>query len=214
MFTKKRRISKSQLIVIGSLTLVFSGLLMVGHKFFNEHNLKNQEQIKIEEFFNEEEKEDIIDTENVGVQPEKNDKKQIDYNYIAVLEIESINLKRGLVSPDSKYNNVNYNIQIMETSNMPNIENSNLILAGHNGTSYVSFFKNLYKMSEGDLINVYYQGYKYVYQYNNSYEVDKTGVVSIIRDRNKNTITLITCKKNSKDKQLVFIGYLIDKVKY
>ena len=59
-----------------------------------------------------------------------------------------------------------------------------------------------------------YQGYKYVYQYSNSYEVDKTGIVSIIRDKNKNAITLITCKKNSKDKQLVFIGYLIDKVEY
>lgn len=214
MLARKRKISKSQLALIGSLLLILSGLLIIGHHYLSQYNLKNQEQDMIEEFFNEEIDEDTSNGETTEVQPEKTEQKQVDYNYIAVLEIESINLKRGLVSPDSKYNNVNYNIQIMETSNMPNIENSNLILAGHNGTSYVSFFKNLYKMSEGDLINVYYQGYKYVYQFNNSYEVDKTGVVSIIRDKNKNAITLITCKKNSKDKQLVFIGYLVDKVEY
>lgn len=38
--------------------------------------------------------------------------KVTNYNYIAILEIPSINLKRGLVDPNSKYNNVNYNIQI------------------------------------------------------------------------------------------------------
>ncbi len=214
MFAKKRRINKSQLALIGSLLLILSGFFILGHHYVSKYNLESQEQEMIEEFFNEEVNENIIESEDTDVQSEKVQQKQEDYNYVAVLEIESINLKRGLVNPNSKYNNVNYNIQIMETSNMPDVENSNLILAGHNGSSYVSFFKNLYKMSEGDLINIYYQGYKYVYQFSNSYEVDKTGIVSIIRDKNKNAITLITCKKNSKDKQLVFIGYLIDKVEY
>lgn len=214
MLTRKRKISKSQLALIGSFLLIFSGLLIIGHHYYSQYSLKNQEQEMIEQFFNEDKTEDIFESEDSEIEPEKGEQKQIDYNYIAVLEIESINLKRGLVNPDSKYNNVNYNIQIMDTSNMPNVENSYLILAGHNGTSSVSFFKYLYKMNEGDLINVYYQGYKYVYQYSNSYEVDKTGIVSIVREKNKNSITLITCKKNSKDKQLVFIGYLIDKVEY
>ncbi len=214
MLPRKKRISRSQLALIGSLLLIFSGLLIIGHHYVNQYNFKNQNLEKIEDFFEEEVKEEVPISEDNEVQEKKEDTKQVNYNYIAVLEIESINLKRGLVSQDSKYNNVNYNIQIIETSNMPNVENSNLILAGHNGTSYVSFFKNLYKMKEGDLINIYYQGYKYVYQYSNFYEVDKTGNVSIVRDKSKNTITLITCKKNSKDKQLVFIGYLIDKVEY
>ena len=39
------------------------------------------------------------------------------------------------------------------------------------------------------------------------YEVLKTGKVSIKRDKNKSTITMITCK--GSDKQLVVIGYLV-----
>lgn len=96
---------------------------------------------------------------------------------------------------------------------MPDVDKGNFIVAGHNGNSYISFFKNLHKMNSGDLINIYYNGYKYVYKYDNFYEVEKTGTVNIVRDKNKTAVTLITCKRNS-NKQLVFIGYLIDKVEY
>ena len=52
------------------------------------------------------------------------------------------------------------------------------------------------------------------YKLNNSYDTDKDGKVEIVRNRYKNTITLITCKKGTKDKQTIFIGYLVDKVEY
>ena len=38
--------------------------------------------------------------------------------------------------------------------------------------------------------------------------------IDIKRDRSVNTITLITCKKNDLDKQVVYIGYLINKETY
>ena len=41
------------------------------------------------------------------------------------------------------------------------------------------------------------------------YDKEKTGYIEIIRNRNKNTITLITCKKNT-NLQTVFIGYMKD----
>ena len=65
---------------------------------------------------------------------------------------------------------------------MPNIENGNLILASHSGTSNISYFKNLYKMQEGNKIYIYYSGIKYVYVLNNIYDVNKTGEVEIKRD--------------------------------
>ena len=61
------------------------------------------------------------------------------YDYVAILEIPDINIKKGLLSIDNKYNDIAYNIAIMETSQMPDIKNSNLILASHNGNSPVSF---------------------------------------------------------------------------
>ena len=136
------------------------------------------------------------------------------YDYIAVLEIPSINLKRGLVDYHSKYNNIKYNIQIINKKGIPIEDNTNLVLAAHNGTSNVSFFNNLYKMKIGDTIILYYNGIRYIYAFDNYYEVEKDGTVEIYKDIGKTTITLITCDHNSVDKQLVFIGYLIDKENY
>ena len=60
----------------------------------------------------------------------------------------------------------------------------------------------------------YSNGIKYEYKIADIYDVDKTGTVNISRDKNRTTITLITCKKYSKDKQTVFIGYLSNKEAY
>ena len=66
------------------------------------------------------------------------------------MEIPSISLKTGLVDFKSSENNVNKRVQIIAGSQMPNIKKGNLILAAHSGTSNISYFKNLYKMQEGN----------------------------------------------------------------
>ena len=75
-------------------------------------------------------------------------------------------------------------------------------------------FKNLYKMQEGNEIYIYYSGMKYVYILNNIYDVNKTGEVEIKRDFNKNTLTLITCTKDSDTKQTIYISYLKNTEQY
>lgn len=213
---KRKKDIKSRILIFGSFFLILSGIFIIGSNYYDIKKLKQTEEEKVETFFVEDIEEDSEVTDEIVEEPTENktEKTIVDYDYIAVLEIPSIGLKRGLVEYGSKYNDVKYNIQIIEKSKMPDIENGNLILAGHNGNSYVSFFRNLYKIKDNDLINVYYNGYKYIYKFSNSYEDAKTGTINIVRDNNKNTITLITCKKNSNDKQLVFIGYLVDKVSY
>lgn len=139
--------------------------------------------------------------------------KTINNKYVAVLEIPSIDLKKGLVSLDDKYNNADYNIQTIESSLMPNVANGNLILAAHSGSSSISYFKNLHKMNINDKLIVYYNGIKYTYVLSNYYDIDKTGYADIVRDKNQNTLTLITCKRGT-DKQTIFISYLKNKVKY
>ena len=147
-------------------------------------------------------------------EPKENKKSNIINNYIAILEIPDLNIYNGLYNKYSKYNDVKYNVAILPNSSMPDIENSNLILASHNGTSNVSYFRNLSNINESTLIYLYYNGYKYIYKYHHSYEVIKNGVVEIKRDRFVNTITLITCKENDDTKQVVYIGYLISKESY
>lgn len=206
---KKRK--ENKIIILIGILLITSSIMFFVYDIYKNTKKEVQEVKMVENFFEEEPQEEV--KEEVK-EEETNNSSSPSYNYIAILEIPSINLKRGIVDFNSKYNNVKYNIQIIEHSQMPNVENSNLILAGHNGTSSVSFFKDLYKLKEDSLIYLYYDGYKYIYKLNNYYDTDKDGKVEIIRNRYKTTITLITCKKGTKDKQTVFIGYLVDKVEF
>ena len=67
---------------------------------------------------------------------------------------------------NAKLKDVNYNIKIVDGSLMPYVRNGNLILAGHNGSAYISFFKNLYKLDINDSVYVYFDGIKYEYKIN------------------------------------------------
>lgn len=207
-----KKIRTNNIIKFIGLILIAISCFMFIYNYANHKKLDKQEEIKIEDFF----KEEISTSDEVTTPTEstKEEIKSVNYNYIAVLEIPSINLKRGLVDPSSKYNNVNYNIQILNSSTMPNVTNGNLILAGHNGASYISFFKNLYKLNNDDKVYVYYNGYKYEYSISKIYDTSKDGHIDVYRDNQKTTITLITCKKNTKDTQTVYIGYLTNKVAY
>ena len=127
------------------------------------------------------------------------------YNYIGILEIPKLNLKRGFLDLNSRYNNVDYNITVINGSTFPNQENNNLILAAHSGPCSVCYFDKLYKLSDGDVAYVTYAGEKHSYKIVNIYEVEKTGKVAIYRDISKSTLTLITCTRNSDTKQTVYI---------
>lgn len=128
--------------------------------------------------------------------------------YIGILEIKKIKLKKGFYKLNSNLNNVDKNIMIVSSSNMPDVNKGNLILASHSGNSSVSYFRYLDKLDMEDIASIYYLGNKYDYKLVNYYDVNKNGSVQIIKNNDINTLTLITCKKNT-DKQTVFIFELI-----
>ena len=124
--------------------------------------------------------------------------------YLGILEIKKIKLRKGFYKLNSNLNNVDKNIMIVSSSNMPDVNKGNLILASHSGNSSVSYFRDLDKLDMVDIASIYYLGKKYDYKLINYYDVDKNGSVQIIKNNDINTLTLITCKKNT-DKQTVFI---------
>lgn len=146
---------------------------------------------------------------NQKIENENENKQVIKMEYIAYLKIPKIGLTQGLVSKNSKYNNVDMNIQVINPSDYPNVNNGNLILAAHSGTSYIAYFKNLYQLEKEDDVTVIYNDKDYNYKISNIYTVPKNGNVPIYRDTNRTTITLITCTKNDETTQTVYIGYLI-----
>lgn len=130
----------------------------------------------------------------------------INTNINPVLEIPKINLKQEFYPNDKEKNNVDKGIQVIESSKMPN-QKGNLILASHSGNTEIAYFKHLDIININDMVFIYYKNIKYKYIITNIYDVEKTGYVDIKRDKNKQTLTLITCKKNT-NKQTIYIGYL------
>ncbi len=129
--------------------------------------------------------------------------------YLGVLEIPRISLKRGFYGTDSKYNTIEYNVTLVRGSTMPDVDKGNLILMAHSGDAYISFFAYLYKLDIGNDIYVTYNAVKYHYKLINKYDVDKDGTVSIVRNYDKTTLTLITCTKDDSTKQTVYIAELV-----
>lgn len=129
--------------------------------------------------------------------------------YIGYITIPSIDFKRGFTKIDSKYNNVNRNLYVHPSSNYPDKENGNMIVLSHSGTSSISYFKHLYKLGIEDDVYVSYNNVDYHYRVKKIYEEPKNGKIAIKRNKNKKTITLITCTKDNKETQTVYVCELV-----
>lgn len=136
------------------------------------------------------------------------------YYYIGYLEIPKISFKKGFVDINSQDNVVSKNITIISGSKYPNINKGNFIIAGHSGTGVHSYFKNLYKLSVNDKAYVYYKDVKYTYKIVKIYKQPKNGSIAIYRDYNKTTLTLVTCTKDDKTTQTIYIAELVNKGSY
>ena len=195
---RKNKLNKRLLIVIGVFLILISSLV-IGFKIFKREEIKVQEKEQIDSFFDEIK----IEKQVPQTQTKKEEKQPIQDKYIAVLEIPKIDLKRGLVEPKSWRNNVKYNIQILDKSSMPDVDKGNFILAAHSGNSSVSYFKRL-----KDNVYLYYEGKKLTYKVVTKYEIPKTGKAEIIRNKEKNTLTLISCRTGT-NYQIVVVCELI-----
>ena len=224
MFLKRTKENKNvnkkeQLIkLVASFIFLIGSFMYIGRIAYNYY-VELSDYNKAQEFLNigKEEVEEIkvdIDEEGIKEQPKQEEKKTSNYNYIGVLEIPKINIKRGFLNIKDKGNNVNKNLQVIKGSDMPNVKNGNLIIAAHSGNSYISYFKNLHKLSNDDVAYVYFNNIKYTYKVAGKYDVEKTGKVVIHRDNKKNTLTLITCSQTDKSKQIVYILELESEVNY
>ena len=211
------------LIVLSLCLLFYDRIVLIKSNVFAEIEMekyreRGEDVDKDEDDVTDEEIDDSeiedYDEDNLPKEPSASTKSKIRKEYIGYLEIKKINLKQGFLSKNSRYNNVNYNIQLLGPSNYPDKELGNVIIAGHSGNSYLGFFKNLYKLKLGDEAKITYKGYVYNYKIVNIYNVKKTGTVKVIRDYKKSCLTLITCThNNAKKEQTVYILELTSKEK-
>lgn len=215
--SKKKEIKKSQILLIGSL-LVFVGILVI---FWNNFLVLRDEvysDLKVDIVIEKNDgKKDITKVPVTNNLPEDTNQESnntnaptnsnINYdNYLGVLEIPRISLKRGFFDINSKYNDIQYNVTMVKGSTMPDKVNGNLILMAHSGDAYISYFAYLYMLKPGDPVYVTYEKKKYTYRIVNIYDVPKVGQVTINRNYNRTTLTLITCTKNNDQSQTIYIA--------
>ena len=164
--------------------------------FYNGHEVV---EVEIEE------KEDIREP---IVQEEPPQEEVVTNEYIGYLTIPKINLTKGFLDQRSPENDVDKNILVIEGSNYPDKEKGNLIIAGHSGASWKSFFRDLHQVEIGDIAYVTYKNKKYIYKVVNIYTQPKIGKLAIYRNYDKTTLTLITCTNNDATTQTVYIAEL------
>jgi len=208
----KKNVSKMKCqYKIFGISFIIIGILLIGvyqYRISRENKLDDE---AVDIYFEKQEEalEDITNEEIIEEKEESKESSEPLYEYIGVLEIPSINFKRGLLDMNDKNNTVSKNIQVLKDSDYPDVVNGNLIIAGHSGSGRIAFFKNLYKLSKGEESYIYYKNKKYIYKMIESYEVQKTGIVPIKNYENKTILTLITCSQD-EEKQIVFINELIE----
>ena len=201
---------KCQYKIFG-ISFIIIGILLIGvyqYRISRENKLDDE---AVDIYF-EKQQEVVEDISNEEIAEEKEESKESSeplYEYIGVLEIPSINFKRGFLDIDDKNNTVSKNIQVLNGSEYPDVVNGNFMIAGHSGSGRIAFFKNLYKLSKGEESYIYYKNKKYIYKMIESYEVQKTGIVPIKNYENKTILTLITCSQD-ESKQIVFINELVE----
>ena len=198
-----RNMKKSQTLLLGSL-FIFIGILSFSWNYlekirealFSDMKISMMDAPKTVDYNN-----------NDDITPEVINNVNVESNY--TIDYSS-GLKRGFYGLDSRYNNIKYNVTLVEGSSLPDVYQGNLILMAHSGDSYISFFAYLYKLNVGDDCFVTYNGNSYHYVIVNIYEVEKNGIVSIRRNKEKNTLTLITCTKDNDYSQTVYIAELVE----
>ena len=198
---------KSRLYILVGFFFILMGLIIYSGKVIYNEYLERKDNQKVEEFLDIQDDRDVdeiyFDTE--VIEEIEDITTPADTNYIGVLEIPKINLKRGFFSIDNPDNTVSRNIQVIKESDMPDVENGLLIIAGHSGTGRLAFFKELHKLSDMDKVYIYYKNTKYTYTVIDKYEVEKTGRALIKRKKNITSLALITCNQEDKTKQIIYI---------
>lgn len=129
--------------------------------------------------------------------------------YSDYIEIPKLSLKHNLYFDNDEKNNVEYNVEVINGSNLPNYNGGTLFLAGHSGNGNNAFFNDIDQLTLKDEIYIEYNFVSYKYIINDIYYQNKNGTLNYEMDFNHTNIVLITCDKSNKERQLVIIGNLI-----
>ena len=138
----------------------------------------------------------IADTNNYN----KTQKIVIKDGSTGVVEIPAINVLAQITEGSDSETLRNY-VGVIEGSSRPG-QTGNYALAAHNNIE-TEIFRDLHKLVEGDLVNIYTQSKMYTYKIVSKYTVAPTQIEVLDKPENKKEITLITCNYNATARVIV-----------
>lgn len=199
------------LIIIGTLALLSDYIKEKRDVVFSEMNLTLSASFYENEINDEDESSEVVDNiDNSNDTKVEEDNSNYTYEeYLGILEIPKIGFYKGFYKKDSNLNNVQFNLYVHPVSDYPDVNNGNLIIAGHSGNYNNSYFANLYQLVNDDVIIIHYGNLKYTYKIVNIYNEKKTGTIRIFRNKEKSVVTLITCTKDDEYHQTIYIAELV-----
>ncbi|MBQ8681891.1 MAG: sortase [Bacilli bacterium] len=122
--------------------------------------------------------------------------------------IPRINLRKFVYTMDSDLNNVDYNVEILDSSNL---ERKVIFLASHSGGGKASYFDNLVYLEKGDIIRLKGIDFRYVFVVEEEFYIQKNGYFDNFFENEENVLYMITCSLKYIDKQLIVKARLISK---
>lgn len=201
------KLSNKTVVIIGFI-IIGIGIFLITNDYFMGKKDKAYEKISISLYSEHEGKKVDNTPQNIATADISTNVESTNGEYLGILRIDKINLEQGFYDKGNALNTVDKSVTLLGPSNYPDQKKGNTILVAHSGTSYLGYFKNLYQLKVGDLATIKYKGKTYLYKIVNIYDDKKDGDVTIYRNRNKTTLTLITCTKNDDTKQTIYIAEL------
>ena len=196
--------------MIGFISLTFLSFYTIyNSSFINVKETIKEESVyeeKTEEIENKIIDETIIDEPTAREPVEEVKKVIIEDQPIMKLEIPKLELNLNIYEKNSKSNNIDKNIIIMDESDYPDKEGGIVIIGGHSGVGRIAYFKKLNTLEIGDSIILTYHNIDYKYEVVDYYLDNKDGSITInYNGDNKDRLFLYTCNPNDKNNYLVII---------
>lgn len=127
-------------------------------------------------------------------------KRDIEEDILFYIYIPKINLKRPVYNIGSNLNNVDYNVQILDGSD---ISNNLLFLAAHSGGGVASYFDRLVELEIGDIILIDSKDNQRHFVVEELFYIPKSGYLEYSSSDVCNILYLITCSLEYSNRQLV-----------
>ena len=122
------------------------------------------------------------------------------------LVIPSIRFNMDIYDMDSRLNDVDYNIEILDSSNL---ESNLFFIAGHSGGGDNCYFNRVKELKSGDYVYLKNSSEMLVFEIVDRYFIVKNGNM-MIDEEECNVLYLVTCDMYNGNKQFIMKGILVN----